>query len=210
MVVIALVLKLPDSKRDKLTLTQQLHKLDPVGTAVFLPSVVCLLLALQWGGTVYPWSDARIIALLTLCPIFLAAFVVVQLWKKETATVPPRIIKQRSVAAGMWLAFSNGASMMTLVVCSLACDHWCWYFMKLISGIGIQICHPQLDLPCDAVMLIQSGDTVLPPCVVSGNKSCRCREVGLDGHTIGSRSCCGVYACRLRDSKGELTLSLAT
>jgi MFS family permease len=115
MVVIAFVLNLPNPKREQLILTQQLHRLDPIGMAFFLPSVVCLLLALQWGGTIYPWSNARVIALLTLCPVLFAAFVAVQLWKKETATVPPRIIKRRSVAAGMWLAFCNGSSMMTLV-----------------------------------------------------------------------------------------------
>jgi MFS family permease len=115
MVVIAFVLKLPNPKREQLTLTQQLHQLDPIGTAFFLPSVICLLLALQWGGTIYPWSNARVIALLTLCPVLFAAFIAEQLWKKETATIPPRIIKRRSVGAGMWLAFCNGSSMMTLV-----------------------------------------------------------------------------------------------
>ncbi|KAF5615426.1 major facilitator superfamily transporter [Fusarium sp. NRRL 52700] len=36
-----------------------LNDLDPIGTVCFLPGVVCLLLALQWGGTKYPWSSAR-------------------------------------------------------------------------------------------------------------------------------------------------------
>lgn len=26
---------------------------DPIGTAVLIPDVICLLLALQWGGTTY-------------------------------------------------------------------------------------------------------------------------------------------------------------
>lgn len=42
--------------------TRVLH-LDLVGSAVLVPSVIMLLLALQWGGLDYPWSDSRIIGL---------------------------------------------------------------------------------------------------------------------------------------------------
>lgn len=115
MFIIAFFLKLPNPKKEKTTLSEKLHQLDPIGTALFLPSVVCLLLALQWGGTTYPWGNARIIALLVLSAVLFAAFAAVQSWKKETATVPPRIMKRRAVGAAMWLAFSNGSSMMILV-----------------------------------------------------------------------------------------------
>jgi di/tricarboxylate transporter len=115
MLVIAFVLKLPNPKREKATLSERLHQLDPRGTALFLPAVVCLLLALQWGGTTYAWKDARVIAPLVLSAVLFAGFVAVQSWKKETATVPPRIITQRSIGAAMWLAFSNGAAMMIFV-----------------------------------------------------------------------------------------------
>jgi hypothetical protein len=43
-----------------LTLLQKLAELDLVGAAFFVPGIVCLLLALQWGGTVYPWADSRV------------------------------------------------------------------------------------------------------------------------------------------------------
>ena len=36
--------------------------LDPVGNFIFVPAIICLLLALQWGGVQYAWSNARIIA----------------------------------------------------------------------------------------------------------------------------------------------------
>ena len=44
-----------------------LQTLDLIGLAVLIPCVVCLLLALQWGGINYPWSDGRIITLLVVC-----------------------------------------------------------------------------------------------------------------------------------------------
>jgi len=40
----------------------RLAQLDFFGTAAFVPGIVCLLLALQWGGFDYPWRSARIIA----------------------------------------------------------------------------------------------------------------------------------------------------
>lgn len=39
-----------------------LKMLDPVGNFLFVPAIICLLLALQWGGVQYAWSNSRIIA----------------------------------------------------------------------------------------------------------------------------------------------------
>ncbi|SCO82671.1 related to transporter (major facilitator superfamily) [Fusarium oxysporum] len=50
-VVILLILKLPPKPASKQgSFLQVLKRLDPIGTAVFIPSIICLLLALQWGG----------------------------------------------------------------------------------------------------------------------------------------------------------------
>lgn len=38
------------------------------------------------------------------------AFAGVQLWKGENATVPPRILKKRSIAFGSWFIFCLGGS----------------------------------------------------------------------------------------------------
>ncbi|KAH0833590.1 putative HC-toxin efflux carrier TOXA [Fonsecaea pedrosoi] len=117
MVVLFFVLQLPEgaTKRTKIPLKEQLQKLDPLGTAVFIPSIVCLLLALQWGGTTYAWSNARIIVLLILSGILFSIFVYLQHVFQENATIPPRIIKTRSVAAGVLYAFFSGSGMMTTV-----------------------------------------------------------------------------------------------
>lgn len=52
--VIALFLKVPDRDTAKLPLAKKIVQLDLLGTAILVPGVVCLLLALQWGGTTYP------------------------------------------------------------------------------------------------------------------------------------------------------------
>ena len=116
MVVLFFVLKLPAAvtERKKLTLKEQFHRLDPFGTLVFIPSIVCLLLALQWGGTTYDWSNARIIVLFVLSGVLFLIFVYLQHLFQERATVPPRILKYRSVTAGVTYAFFSGAGMITI------------------------------------------------------------------------------------------------
>ena len=96
------------------TLKEKITQLDPVGTCFFLPSIICLLLALQWGGVTYSWANARIIVLLTLSGILAIAFLLVQRWKGDNATVPGRIFLNRSIIAGNWFSFCNGGAMQTV------------------------------------------------------------------------------------------------
>jgi hypothetical protein len=94
---------------------QQLIQLDPFGTAVLLPGIICFLLALQWGGSTYPWNDGRIIALFVLAGVLFSTFVGIQIWQKENATVPPRIFTQRSIFCCSAYSMCVGGSMITMV-----------------------------------------------------------------------------------------------
>lgn len=114
MAVVALVLKLPNNRTHK-TLKEQIIQLDPIGTAFLIPGIICLLLAMQWGGSTYAWNNGRIIALLVIFGSCFCAFTAVQAWKGDMATVPPRIIKQRSIAAAFWLTFCMGGTMMIVI-----------------------------------------------------------------------------------------------
>ncbi|KFZ16522.1 hypothetical protein V502_05064 [Pseudogymnoascus sp. VKM F-4520 (FW-2644)] len=113
-IVAILILHLPNQKLEEQASgwLARLKQLDPIGNLIFLPGVVCLILALQWGGAQYSWKNSRIIVLLILCGILCLAFIGVQIWKNESAMVPPRLVKQRSIGASMWFNFFNGAGMM--------------------------------------------------------------------------------------------------
>ncbi|KAM5346693.1 hypothetical protein ACJ41O_009698 [Fusarium nematophilum] len=100
---------------NKEPLIRQFIRMDPIGTALFLPGIICLILALQWGGASYPWSDGRIIALFVVAGIFLLAFMGVQSWRQEDATIPPRVVSQRSVACGIAYAMCVGGGMVSLL-----------------------------------------------------------------------------------------------
>ncbi|KAF2015868.1 MFS general substrate transporter [Aaosphaeria arxii CBS 175.79] len=102
-------------KKSDATFVQQLQKLDLHGTALFLPAIVCLLLALQWGGSKYEWGSGRIIALLVLFGVLIIGFIVVQWWKGEDATVPPRVFLNRNVWGSAWFGAMLGAAFFILV-----------------------------------------------------------------------------------------------
>ncbi|CAA9964085.1 aflatoxin efflux pump [Pyrenophora teres f. maculata] len=115
--VVCFLLKLEEQKPKLKTWGETVKNLDPLGTALFLPSITCLLLALEWGAADYPWSSPRIIALLTVFALLLIFFILWQYFTRNTtATVPARIIFQRSVFFGGASQFCVGATMLTVSI----------------------------------------------------------------------------------------------
>jgi hypothetical protein len=56
MVLVFFLLEIPDRPDTKMPLKDKLQQLNFLGIAALLPGVVCLCLALQWGGTKYAVS----------------------------------------------------------------------------------------------------------------------------------------------------------
>jgi hypothetical protein len=97
------------------TWRQRINNFDPVGTILFMPAVICLLLALQWGGTTYAWNSGRIIALFVLFGVLILVFLFVQHRQQDHATVPPRIFKKRSVWSSAAYSFCVGAAFLATI-----------------------------------------------------------------------------------------------
>lgn len=91
-----------------------LQTLDLVGLAALAPSVVCLLLALQWGGIHYPWGDARIIALLVLCGVLGLIFVAIEIRQGAKAMLPARIFTQRTIVSASLFALCTTGAIFVL------------------------------------------------------------------------------------------------
>ena len=106
-------------------------RLDPLGMLFFLPALVALLLALQWGGSTYKWKNWRIVMLFGIFGIGFLLFMAVQIWKPDTATVPPRVITQRSVAFGTGFTFFLSGSMLILVY---FVPIWCKYMALVLRN----------------------------------------------------------------------------
>lgn len=116
-IVVCFLLKLDEQKPKLTTWKETVKHLDPLGTALFLPSITCLLLALEWGAAEYAWNSPRLIAMLVVFAVLFVAFIVWQYFTRHTtATVPARIITQRSVAFGGASQFCVGSTMLTVSI----------------------------------------------------------------------------------------------
>lgn len=112
MLLVGFFFQNPLKSRDQsLPLVGKIRKLDLFSTAIFVPSMTCLLLALQWAGSKYGWANARIIVLLLVFAISAGFFIWLQFRRGDAATLPPRIICQRSILAGMWFVFCNNSAL---------------------------------------------------------------------------------------------------
>ncbi|KAK4134864.1 MFS general substrate transporter [Trichocladium antarcticum] len=89
--------------------------LDLPGTAMLIPSIICLLLALQWGGTEHAWDSSVVIGLFVGFAIMLIIFIAIQIWKGDKGTLPPRLFKSRDMLCAMLFAFFFGAAFFPLV-----------------------------------------------------------------------------------------------
>ena len=96
-------------------LLSRLRELDLIGAAFLIPSIVCLLLVLQWGGSTYPWNSSRIIGLLVGFGCLLIIFVVTQIKQGDRATLPIHILSQRTVAASISYAVMFGGGFFVLL-----------------------------------------------------------------------------------------------
>ncbi|KAH6618014.1 major facilitator superfamily domain-containing protein [Chaetomium sp. MPI-SDFR-AT-0129] len=118
MLAIFLFLHINQTRRPQdqgLSVVQRILSLDLLGTAMLVPAIVCLLLALQWGGTEHPWNSSVVIGLFVGFGLMAIAFVAIQIWKGDRGTLPPRLFKNRDVVCAMMFAFFFGAAFFPLV-----------------------------------------------------------------------------------------------
>ncbi|KAG9685451.1 hypothetical protein KCU95_g12295, partial [Aureobasidium melanogenum] len=128
-VMIGFLLQVPRlDNAEQLSLWQRIKKLDLIGASLLIPATVCLLLALQWGGTTYPWNDSRIIALFVVGGVLTIAFVYSQ--SKLGRYYTPFII-------GCMALFACGAGLLTTL--SIATPYRNNLGYQVLTGFGVGI-----------------------------------------------------------------------
>uniref|UniRef100_A0A093V1Z8 Putative HC-toxin efflux carrier TOXA n=1 Tax=Talaromyces marneffei PM1 TaxID=1077442 RepID=A0A093V1Z8_TALMA len=115
--IIALILHIPPQADDNSNQTklQKVLDLDLIGFGLLLSAVVCLLLALQWGGNTYAWKSSRIIGLIVGAVLIACIFAFSQWRLGDKATLPPRILKIRTIwACCLFIVTFNGAFLLLM------------------------------------------------------------------------------------------------
>lgn len=114
--VILLFLNIPRvNNPDKQSFLARLLELDLVSAGILIPAIIMLLLALQWGGVEYPWSNSRIIGLLVGAGVTALVFIAVEQWQQDNGILPPRFFRDRNVVGAMLFGFFFGAAFFPLV-----------------------------------------------------------------------------------------------
>ncbi|EXJ76690.1 uncharacterized protein A1O5_01198 [Cladophialophora psammophila CBS 110553] len=114
--VVLLVLHIPqDPNLSEKPIFKRILELDLVGAGILIPGIICLLLAVQWGGSTYAWSNSRIIGLFVGAGCLLVLFGISQWRLGEAATIPPRLLTQRTLMAACGFVFFFGAGVFVLM-----------------------------------------------------------------------------------------------
>ncbi len=93
----------------------QEHSVDWWGALALVAGLVPLLLALNWGGSVYPWTSETIMGLM----VFAGFMTFVFIWRERRASEPIvdiDLFKDRSFSASMLVLFFSGVGMFGSIV----------------------------------------------------------------------------------------------
>ncbi|ROW16766.1 hypothetical protein VPNG_01626 [Cytospora leucostoma] len=87
-----------------------LLNLDPAGFILLLGSILCYILALQWGGTSKSWGSSTVVGLLVGWIVLGALFGANESFQKDRAMLVLRILKVRGIGAVCaFIVFAYGA-----------------------------------------------------------------------------------------------------
>ncbi|KAI2898574.1 hypothetical protein CBS11852_3508 [Aspergillus niger] len=82
-----------------------LKQLDLIGCALFIPSIIMVMLALQWGGGEYPWDSATVIGLFIGFAVMIAIFIFWECYMGDQAMIPIVLLRGRSTMLSIAFAF---------------------------------------------------------------------------------------------------------
>ena len=84
---------------------EKILQMDPVGVVLAMGSIICFILALQYGGVTHPWNSGVVIGLLVAFVVLLIIMGVWEYFQGEYAMLVPRLFKRRSLWPGAIFQF---------------------------------------------------------------------------------------------------------
>jgi MFS family permease len=113
LVVVILYLNIPTSGGN---IKEKLKRVDYFGSALIISALICILLAISWGGKDYAWNSGIVIGLLCAGAVLLALFVVYEgKWAIEPIA-PTRLFKNRNLALVFAINFFFSTAFISLVI----------------------------------------------------------------------------------------------
>ena len=98
---------------------------------MLLGGFTMLLLALQWAGPVYPWSDPHVIGCLVGAGIVFAIYLYYQHYLGDRAAIPYRILAQRTVSA-------SAAFMLLIAMVIGVCIYYLPFYFQAVLAKSAQ------------------------------------------------------------------------
>ncbi|KAK6223368.1 hypothetical protein LQW54_000485 [Pestalotiopsis sp. IQ-011] len=161
LVAVFFFLRIPDHMRPqkavKRTWLQTARDLDLIGAALIIPPIVCILLALQYGGSKYAWDDMGVILLFVLGFTLFLVFAYSQHVNADVAMVPFRIIRKRSILAGFWYILCTASALVVMT-----------YFLPLWFQLVLNATSTQSGLRLLPVLIGVIVSVLLSGALVSG------------------------------------------
>lgn len=105
----------PVRPNEQRPLLERMKKLDAVGALLFIPAIVMVLLALQWGGNEYPWKSATIIGLFCGFGGLFSVFVAWQVYQGDSAMIPLGLLARRTIVASSLTSMCVFGSLFVVI-----------------------------------------------------------------------------------------------
>lgn len=116
------------AKPQQASLFEKFLQMDLLGTFVLMAAFVCLILALQWGGTTKSWGSADVIGVLIGFGLIIAVFIGIEIWLDDRALIVPRLMKHKTLAfLAIFQTFNSGVFLMFLYYLPI--------YFQVVSGV---------------------------------------------------------------------------
>ncbi|KAF3910726.1 hypothetical protein ABW21_db0208872 [Orbilia brochopaga] len=134
LIVTVIYLRIP---APKVALSARLKNLDYIGMITLPGATTCLLLALQWGGNTFPWSDGRVIGCFVGSAALFAAFLVNIFKFAKDPLLPAYFFTNRTLLAINAAEFCFGANLVGMMYYVPQFFQIIFGDSALISGVGL-------------------------------------------------------------------------
>jgi hypothetical protein len=153
-VFLLFTLKLPKTaKPAEATWKEKILQMDPIGIALVMGSLICYILAMQYGGQTHPWKSSLVIGLIVGWVLITFTFCIWEYFLGERAAIVPRVFIDRNVWVngffGMMIAASYFIAIYYLPI----------YFQSIgnVSAIASGVRNFALIIPVAIALIIAGG-----------------------------------------------------